>query len=361
MSTQDDNHGHSPMLKAAAAADSGDRTKKKKLAMDFGSVAEPKNLPTGDFQEEPEKEDLPTGDFQEVSQVETRSPDGRSGKKDQLLYLKLEDISPWKFANRPDEEFGSEEEWTEFVNSIQKEGVLQPVVVRKKGKKYELIVGRRRYTAACLLDHSVIPAVVKTLSDSQAATIQEQENEKRNAISTWSRAISWQTYLDEGVFDQVKKLGVAFSLKPTEVNKVMVYAKIPKPIADSISNKFSMSNHLAQEIVNYTKVTNTQTKKDVEKNIEAIVAIGKDISDGKIKIGKFKAYMMDLNGEKVEKKEEGYDKSIGIVSGVKMFSLRKDSNGSPNIVLLKEARNFLSEEEIAQVISDALEEKMTKP
>ena len=74
--------------------------------------------------------------------------------------------NPWQ----PRREF-SETALSELASSIEASGLLQPVVVRPVGSRFELIAGERRFRAAQRLGWSAIPAVVREVDDQAALTL----------------------------------------------------------------------------------------------------------------------------------------------------------------------------------------------
>ena len=77
--------------------------------------------------------------------------------KDKVLYIPVEDILPNRFQPRL---AFNEKELNDLASSIIKYGVIQPIVVRKIGEKYEIIAGERRYKASCLAGLKRIPAII---------------------------------------------------------------------------------------------------------------------------------------------------------------------------------------------------------
>ena len=75
----------------------------------------------------------------------------------QVQNLPLEDVLPNRF--QPRIKF-SEESIEELANSIREHGVIQPIVVRRIGDKYEIIAGERRYKASQLAGKDTIPAII---------------------------------------------------------------------------------------------------------------------------------------------------------------------------------------------------------
>ena len=290
-----------------------------------------------------------------VNFVLPEDKDKKHKASNQNGHLPLSEITPWSFANRPEDEFGADEEWHDFVQSIRLHGVDQPVTVRPNpnGQGFELICGRRRYTASLECGLGSIPAIVRDLDDGEAAALQDRENEQRQDLSAWARSQSWKQLLDAGVFKNNSQLGAAMGLDRRYVNSIMVYTRIPSEILDSIVTKSNISIKLAQSIVNFTKVTDEQPKNIVKKHSDIIVGIADQISEGSITPTKLKATITKIMSKDGDgKTKDSYDDSIGIVNGVRYFTLRKDSNGTPTISILKEAREKMNEIEIAEMLTD---------
>lgn len=70
----------------------------------------------------------------------------------------------------------------ELVDSIAQQGILQPILVRPKGSKYEIIIGSRRYAAAKKCRLSVVPAIIRKMSDDEAIVTSLTENLQRNNL-----------------------------------------------------------------------------------------------------------------------------------------------------------------------------------
>lgn len=75
------------------------------------------------------------------------------------------------------------EQLTELADSIRSEGLLQPIVVRKHGDKYQLIAGERRWRAFQLLKIKTIPARVVEASNASSAALGLIENLQREGLN----------------------------------------------------------------------------------------------------------------------------------------------------------------------------------
>lgn len=109
------------------------------------------------------------------TQVRTEEQSG-----DAVQYIDIHDIMP--NANQPRKTF-SEEKIEELSKSIKEHGIIQPIVVRKKGKSYEIVAGERRWRAARKAELAKVPCLIRELSDEQNMLIAIIENMQREDLN----------------------------------------------------------------------------------------------------------------------------------------------------------------------------------
>ncbi|NLU11160.1 MAG: ParB/RepB/Spo0J family partition protein [Tepidanaerobacter acetatoxydans] len=90
-----------------------------------------------------------------------------------------------------------EQKLDELAASMKQHGVLQPVIVRKKGNIYELVAGERRWRAAAKAGIKKIPAIVKELSDADVMEIALIENLQREDLNPMEEALAYKTLMDD--------------------------------------------------------------------------------------------------------------------------------------------------------------------
>lgn len=110
----------------------------------------------------------------------------------EIFEISLVDIMPNRFQPR---EIFDDEGLKELSESIKVHGVIQPIIVRKVGDKYEIIAGERRYRASELAGKQTIPALVRDIDDKEAAKIALLENLQRRDLSPIEEAKTYQTIL----------------------------------------------------------------------------------------------------------------------------------------------------------------------
>jgi len=137
--------------------------------------------------------------------------------KAKVVDLDLNDILPNRF--QPRIKF-SEESIIELSESIKEHGVIQPIIVRPIGDKYEIIAGERRYKASVLAGKDTIPAIISSLNDKDCAEVALIENVQRRDLSAIEEAVSYKKILDMGYLTQ-EQLAVKLGKSQSSVaNKI---------------------------------------------------------------------------------------------------------------------------------------------
>ena len=129
----------------------------------------------------------------------------------QVAEVFLEDIIPNRFQPRLSFD---ETKINELASSIKVHGVIQPLVLRKLGDKYEIIAGERRFKAAGIAGLTKVPAIITNLDDNQSAEIALVENLQRKDLSAIEEAKSYKKLLDRGYLSQEQlaaKMGISQS------------------------------------------------------------------------------------------------------------------------------------------------------
>ncbi|HJV47111.1 MAG TPA: nucleoid occlusion protein [Bacillota bacterium] len=114
-------------------------------------------------------------------------------EKDEIKHILVEDIIPNPYQPRT---VFDDERIEELCITIREHGIIQPIVVREKDDKYELIAGERRWRASKKLGLKTIPAIVKDFNDAQAASIALIENLQREGLTAIEEAFAYQKLID---------------------------------------------------------------------------------------------------------------------------------------------------------------------
>ena len=144
----------------------------------------------------------------EVINFENFEKDIVSGTpKSEILEIKLSDIRSNPY--QPRKTF-DEESLKEFAESIKEYGVIEPIIVKKTIKGYELVAGERRTRAARLAGLETIPAVIKDFNDQEMMEIALLENIQREDLNPIDEAMAYQKIIEIGHMTQeefAKKFG----------------------------------------------------------------------------------------------------------------------------------------------------------
>lgn len=170
-----------------------------------------------------------------------------------VVELPLDDVLPNRF--QPRIKF-NEEPINELASSIKEHGVIQPIVVRAVGDRYEIIAGERRFKAATLAGLPTIPAIITDLNDKDSAEVALIENVQRQDLTPIEEAISYKKILDMGYLTQddlAQKLGknqstIANKLRllnlDEEVQEALLNGKISERHARSLLKLTDMDDQV---------------------------------------------------------------------------------------------------------------------
>ena len=106
--------------------------------------------------------------------------------------IKISDLRPNPY--QPRKQF-DDESLDELKESIIQHGILQPIIVRKSLKGYDIVAGERRYRAAKLAGKETVPAIVRDLSESLMREIALLENLQREDLSPLEEALAYDSLL----------------------------------------------------------------------------------------------------------------------------------------------------------------------
>ncbi|MET0958716.1 MAG: ParB/RepB/Spo0J family partition protein [Psychrobacillus psychrotolerans] len=158
---------------------------------------------------------------------------------EQVEQILIIDIKPNPFQPR---KIFDEEALKELSESIKEHGVLQPIILRKKGSKFEIVVGERRYRASQLANLEAIPAVIRELNDQQMMELAILENLQREDLTAIEEAEAYQNLLEHLNLTQEQ---LAFRLgksRPHIANHIRLLS-LPQVVRDAISDVIFSMGH----------------------------------------------------------------------------------------------------------------------
>lgn len=154
--------------------------------------------------------------------------------------IPLEQILPNPFQPRKD---FSEADISELADSIYKNGILQPILVRRKEDgRYGLIAGERRLRAAKLAGLSTIPAMVRNSSDEQTIELALVENLQRKDLNPIETARAYQRLITEFAFTQ-EKLAEQLGKERSSVANTLRLLNLPNEIQRLVESMKLTAGH----------------------------------------------------------------------------------------------------------------------
>lgn len=156
-----------------------------------------------------------------------------------VLQVPIEDIIPNRFQPRLSFD---DKALQELSSSIKQHGIIQPLVLRKLGDKYEIIAGERRYKAATMAGLTSVPAVIADIDDNTSAEVALVENVQRKDLTAIEEAKSYKNILDKGYMTQdelAKKMGLSQS---AVANKLRLL-NLAEEVQDALLNEKISERH----------------------------------------------------------------------------------------------------------------------
>jgi len=129
----------------------------------------------------------------------------------------------------------------DLASSIREKGVLQPLLVRKIGEKYEIVAGERRWRASSLAGLSEVPVIVRDLSDLETLEIAIIENLQREDLGPVEEARAYARLLEHGK-SQEEVASVVGKARSTVANALRLLA-LPDDALRALENGDITSGH----------------------------------------------------------------------------------------------------------------------
>ena len=144
-------------------------------------------------------------------------------------------------ANQPRKAFDNKTLY-ELSESLKRTGVLQPIVVRRYGQQFQIVVGERRWRAAQMAGLTRIPAVIREVTDAQTLELALVENLLREDLNPMEEAEAYQRLLTEFAWTQ-EELGQRVGKDRSSVANCLRLLKLPELIqADLRMGRLTMGH-----------------------------------------------------------------------------------------------------------------------
>ncbi|MGO1520180.1 MAG: ParB/RepB/Spo0J family partition protein [Sphingobacterium sp.] len=220
--------------------------------------------------------------------VEASTPKAPNSPAGSINFIKVEQIAINPFQPRTDFD---EQALRELSESIDTQGLIQPITVRQVGKnEYQLISGERRLRASRLAGITEIPAYVRTANDQQMLEMALIENIQREDLNAIEIALSFQRMIEECNLKQ-EELGDRVSKNRSTVTNYLRLLKLPPVIQAAIRDGELSMGH-ARALINVGEV-------------DKQLFIFKEIVEKGLSVRKAEQFVREVQQARGQKKDQG--------------------------------------------------------
>lgn len=153
-------------------------------------------------------------------------------EKGELFLCGIEEIVPNR--KQPRKRF-DEERIKELAESIKEKGILEPLLVRKSGDGYELIVGERRWRAAQKAGLKEVPVLLKNVSNREALELTLVENLQREDLDVLEEAEGYLQLINEFQLTQ-EELAKRIGKDRTSVTNILRLLRLPREVKEKLAD-----------------------------------------------------------------------------------------------------------------------------
>lgn len=141
-----------------------------------------------------------------------------------------------------------DEDLPDLVASIHEHGLLEPIIVRPKGKGFEVIAGNRRLRACKLLRFRRVNCIVADLNDAEAYEVSIIENVQRSTLNPLEEAVAFKKYCDEFGWGSQTRLAKKVGKSQEYISHRLKLLELPEEVKEELL-KGRLSPTTAQEMV----------------------------------------------------------------------------------------------------------------
>lgn len=258
----------------------------------------------------------------------------QSGK--QITHLKINEVEPNR--DQPRKNF-DEDALQELSDSIKQYGVIQPLVVIKRDKYYEIIAGERRWRAAKMAGLKDVPVVIKDFDDKEILAVSLIENIQRENLNPIEEAMAYQKLLTEYKLKQ-DEIAEKVSKSRSAIANIMRLLNLDERVQQMIVDEMITSGH-ARTLLS---IEDKQVQYD----------LAYKIFDEKLSVRETEKLIKNLNKPKKKKENDNFNQlnsiykdlenTIQEILGTKVGINRKDND--KGIIAIE----YYSKEELERIL-----------
>ena len=159
--------------------------------------------------------------------------------KSDIVEIPIKDIRSNPHQPR---EYFDEEALRELAESIKDHGIIEPIIVKKSIKGYDLVAGERRTKAASIAGLQTIPAIIRDFTDQQMMEIALIENIQREDLSPIEEAQAYKNYIDATGLTQ-EEVANKFGKSRSYITNLLGLLSLPKYVQKEVINGTISMSH----------------------------------------------------------------------------------------------------------------------
>ena len=195
---------------------------------------------------------------------------------DKIVEISLDEIKKNPYQPRT---YFNEEKLNELKDSIEKNGLLQPIIVKKAIKGYYIIAGERRYRAFELIGKKEIPVIIKEMTDEEMMIFAVLENLQREDLSALEESESYKNLMDKMSLTQEELANKLGKSRPYIANSLRLL-KLPTEIKIKLEQGLISAAHART-------LLSLKTKKNMEEVCTLVI-------ERKMSVRELEEYVMKL-------------------------------------------------------------------
>ena len=188
----------------------------------------------------------------------------KSTKESDIIEIPINEIRSNPHQPR---EYFNEDALKELSESIKENGVIEPIIVKKSIKGYDLVAGERRTKAASMAGLTTIPAIIRDFTDRQMMEIALIENIQRQDLTPIEESRAYKKYINNTGLTQ-EEVAKRFGKSRSYITNLLGLLSLPKSVQNELINeKISMSHARVLSKIDDDDLIINLTKKVIEDGI----------------------------------------------------------------------------------------------
>jgi ParB family transcriptional regulator, chromosome partitioning protein len=252
--------------------------------------------------------------------------------KTQVLEVSVDEIN--ENPRQPRQHFSSAE-LEDLISSIKEHGILQPLVVTRVGRTYELIAGERRLRASRTLGLKTVPVIVREADEQQKLELALIENIQRQDLNAIEEAIAYKALVDEFNLTQ-EEVGKRVGKSRSNVANILRLLELPEEILVALRDGRITKSHARTLLAEDDEVKR-------EELFEAMLAGGVSVREAEARVSPSSRSGKAKGSTKKDPNLAAHEKRLREILGTKVEIKERAGKGSVSI-------SFYSRDELLDLL-----------